>query len=605
MTNKPPRVYISYSRDSNEHVEWVTGLARGLRSDGVDAVLDIWALQPGMILHEWVAREIAAAEGVIVIVSRRYMLQSKVKGSGVALDVRLLGSPGNRKKRYRKLIVPIVLPDVDYPLDLPNAISGRYGIRFEYPDLDFPAYEKLLDAIFRRHHPAEPPLVQPRERGQRKETLAVPVTLARFHIEQFRRLDSLVLERVKESEDTPHGLGQWTLLLGDNGMGKSSILWALGLALLDGELAHGLLANLSSPLVRGECGVARISVDAGPETFGVSIENVEHRERVAESPISPDFMVFGYGSARGSAFGGPNRAVELDRPLDAISTLYGLRTSLIHAETWLRGLEHSALKSGEESKESSLFASVCSVLKRVLPGVDEICIDSDRVVLSGPALGTCGIASLSDGYATTLGWLVDMMARWLHEQKLRSVEIKANFNEEMIGLVLIDELDLHLHPRWQMRIVDDIRLAFPRMSFVATTHNPLTLLGAKPGEIHVLDYTQEKLNLRQVDLPPGIRADQVLTGVWFGLSSTLDEETQGLLDQHRSLLRAGTPRTDAKRLELEHRLRLRLGSYADTSEDRLAQEIVSNELVSESAPLTRLELEAVRDKVHAALASKK
>ena len=198
-----------------------------------------------------------------------------------------------------------------------------------------------------------------------------------------------------------------------------------------------------------------------------------------------------------------------------------------------------------------------------------------------------------------------MMARWLHEQKRRSVEIKANFNEEMTGLVFIDELDLHLHPRWQMRIVDDIRRAFPRMSFVATTHNPLTLLGAEPGEIHVLECTQDKLIIRQVDLPPGIRADQVLTGVWFGLSSTLDEETQGLLDQHRSLLRAGTPRTDAKRLELEHDLRLRLGSYADTSEDRLAQEIVSNELVSESTPFTQFELEAVRDKVHAALASKK
>ena len=605
MTNKPPRIYISYSRDSDEHVEWVTRLAERLRSDGVDAKLDVWALRPGMRVRDWAYREIVAADVVLVIVTHGYVIQTKRTSSGVANDVRVMGSHHRKGRIKKKRIVPIVLPDIDYPLELPDAISGRYGIRFQYPEDDFPAYDKLLDALFQRHAAAEPPLLRPRESNHRKQGPAGPVKLARFQIEQFRRVDSVVLERTAESAVTPDTHGQWTLLLGDNGMGKSSILWAVGLALLDGELAHGLLANLSSPLVRGENGVASISVDAGHETFGVSIENTEHRERVTESPISPDFMVFGYGSGRGSAFGGPNRAVELDRPLDAISTLYGLRTSLIHTETWLRGLEHSALKAGEESKESSLFASVCSVLRKVLPGVDEIRIDAERVIISGPALGTCGIASLSDGYATTLGWLVDMMARWLHEQKRRSVEIKSNFNEEMTGLVLIDELDLHLHPRWQLRIVDDIRRAFPRMSFVATTHNPLTLLGAKPGEIHVLEYTQEKLILRQVDLPPGIRADQVLTGVWFGLSSTLDEETQGLLDQHRSLLRAGTPRTDSKRLELEHNLRLRLGSYADTSEDRLAQEIVSNELVSESTPLTRFELEAVRDKVHAALASKK
>ena len=604
MTNKPPRVYISYSRDSEEHIEWVTRLARRLRSDGVDAKLDVWALRPGMMVWDWVYDEINAADAVLVIVTRRYMIQSKDDSSGVANDIAVMENL-SRESDETNLIVPIVLPDVDYPLELPSSISGRFGIRFQYPEDDVPAYDKLLDALFQRQWPAAPPLARPRESGHRKQGPAGPVKLARFHIEQFRRVDSVVLERTAEPADTPDTRGQWTLLLGDNGMGKSSILWAIGLALLDGELAHGLLANLSSPLVRDERGVARISVEAGHETFGVSIENTERRERVIESPISPDFMVFGYGSARGSAFGGPNRAVELDRPLDAISTLYGLRTSLIHTETWLRGLEHSALKAGEESKEASLFAIVCSVLTKVLPGVDEIRIDSDRVILSGPTLGTCGIASLSDGYATTLGWLVDMMARWLHEQKRRSVEIKSNFNEEMTGLVLIDELDLHLHPRWQMRIVDDIRRAFPRMSFVATTHNPLTLLGAKPGEIHVLEYTQEKLKLRQVDLPPGIRADQVLTGVWFGLSSTLDEETQCLLDQHRSLLRAGTPRTDAMRLELEHDLRLRLGSYADTSEDRLAQEIVSNELVSESMPLTEFELDAVREKVHAALATKK
>ena len=604
MTNKPPRVYISYARDSDEHVEWVIRLARRLRSDGVDAVLDVWALRPGMMLRDWVCKEIDAADAVLVIVTQRYIMQYAVEGSGVELDV-LRMEYASSVSADTNLIVPIVRADVDYPLDLPYSIAGRYGIRLESPDDKSPAYDKLLDTIFRRHIPEAPPHLRPRELGHKKHGLAGPVTLARFHIEQFRRVDSVVLERMIESADAPHALGQWTLLLGDNGTGKSSILWALGLALLDGELVHGLLANLSSPLVRGESGVARISVDAGDETFGVSIETTKHRERITESPISPDFLVFGYGSGRGSAFGGPNRAVELDKPLDAISTLYGLRTSLVHAETWLRGLEHVALKAGEESKEASFFESVCSVLKNVLPGVDEIRIDSDRVIISGPALGTCGIASLSDGYATTLGWLVDMMARWLHEQKRRSVEIKANFNEEMTGLVLIDELDLHLHPRWQMRIVDDIRRAFPKMSFVATTHNPLTLLGARPGEIHVLEYIQEKLSLRQVDLPPGIRADQVLTGVWFGLSSTLDEETQGLLDQHRSLLRAGTPRTDAKRLELEHDLRLRLGSYADTCEDRLAQEIVSNELVSESSPLTEFELEAVRDKVHAALASKK
>jgi hypothetical protein len=155
-----------------------------------------------------------------------------------------------------------------------------------------------------------------------------------------------------------------------------------------------------------------------------------------------------------------------------------------------------------------------------------------------------------------------------------------------------------------MRIIDDVRRAFPKMSFVATTHNPLTLLGAKPGEIFVLDSSADELQVRQVDLPPGIRADQILTGIWFGLSSTLDLETQHMLDQHRELLRAGTPKEDARRLELERQLRTRLGSFADTSADRVAQEIVTREMETNASPLTKFELETVREKVQKALAQK-
>ena len=296
--------------------------------------------------------------------------------------------------------------------------------------------------------------------------------------------------------------------------------------------------------------------------------------------------------------------MELDRPLNAINTLFGIPTNLVHAETWIEGLERNALKANEGTEPRQIFENVCDVLKRVLPGIDEIVLDAERIRFIGPSVGDCTTNSLSDGYATTLGWIVDMMARWIHEQQRLERPIPADFNLHMTGLVLIDELDLHLHPRWQMRIIDDVRRAFPKMSFVATTHNPLTLLGAKPGEIFVLDSSHDELQVRQVDLPPGIRADQILTGIWFGLSSTLDLETQQMLDQHRELLRAGLPKEDTRRIELERQLRTRLGSFADTSADRVAQEIVTREMETNASPLTKFELETVREKVQKALAQK-
>ncbi|GEM_PF-2219970 len=77
-----------------------------------------------------------------------------------------------------------------------------------------------------------------------------------------------------------------------------------------------------------------------------------------------------------------------------------------------------------------------------------------------------------------------------------------------------------------------------------------------------------------------------------------------MLDEHREMLRAGKSQENSERIEMERRLRTRLGSFADTSADRVAQEIVTRELEKDASPLTKFELETVREKVQKALAQK-
>ena len=380
-------------------------------------------------------------------------------------------------------------------------------------------------------------------------------------------------------------------------------MWAIGLALTSDDLGHGILAGLESPLVRGDGPEALVSIRVGSRSFGVQIAHARGRERIADFiGDNVEFPVFAYGCGRGSALGGPDRTVDLDRPLDAVGTLFGLRTNLVHAETWLKGLELDALQDTTQNGRRFLNA-VCETLQGLLPGIDALEISADGVLVRGPAVGECSLASLSDGYLTTLGWVVDLIARWSHDMRRLGAELSPRFNKDMVGLVLIDEIDLHLHPRWQTHIISDLRRAFPRMSFVATTHNPLTLLGAEPGEVHVMRHEDQQLRIEQVDLPAGIRTDQVLTGVWFGLPSTLDVETRDLLETHRKMLRNGIQRSDPKRVELERTLRLRLGSYADTSEDRLAQKTTAQYMAEERRDLTDEERSALQSKVLDALQS--
>jgi hypothetical protein len=55
------------------------------------------------------------------------------------------------------------------------------------------------------------------------------------------------------------------------------------------------------------------------------------------------------------------------------------------------------------------------------------------------------------------------------------------------GIVLIDELDLHLHPQWQRRVVSDLRRLFPKVQFIATTHSPFIVQTLQQGELIPLE----------------------------------------------------------------------------------------------------------------------
>ena len=92
------------------------------------------------------------------------------------------------------------------------------------------------------------------------------------------------------------------------------------------------------------------------------------------------------------------------------------------------------------------------------------------------------------------------------------------------GIVLIDELGAHLHPRWRMRIVGALRELLPRVQFVVTTHDPLCLRGVLDGEVTVIRRNPENQVVAIADLPSvqGMRVDQLLTSEHFGLGSTDD-----------------------------------------------------------------------------------
>ncbi|MCP4397411.1 MAG: AAA family ATPase, partial [bacterium] len=149
--------------------------------------------------------------------------------------------------------------------------------------------------------------------------------------------------------------------------------------------------------------------------------------------------------------------------------------------------------------------------------------------------------ALSDGYRAFLGWIGDLL---FHVCMTCSDETSLLENR---GMVLVDEIDLHLHPKWQMRILPTLSKALPNIQFILTSHSPL-LVGSLEwmNVIAMKPISYQATSLKRIsDGIHGLDADQILLSDFFGLSSTRADSRQRKLKQ--LTLKARNGDTDAAR----------------------------------------------------------
>lgn len=160
---------------------------------------------------------------------------------------------------------------------------------------------------------------------------------------------------------------------------------------------------------------------------------------------------------------------------------------------------------------------------------DKIEIFEKRIFVKKESGERIFINDLSDGYQSVYLLAIDIMETFVGE--MTSFDL-------VEGMVIIDEIGTHLHPRWRMEVVERLRKAFPKIQFVVTTHEPLCLRGLRAGEAIVLTKDSEKEIIALTDLPDPseLRVDQILTSDFFGLKSTIDPETERLFDEYYAIL---------------------------------------------------------------------
>ena len=110
---------------------------------------------------------------------------------------------------------------------------------------------------------------------------------------------------------------------------------------------------------------------------------------------------------------------------------------------------------------------------------------------------------LSQGYQAVISLVADIIGNvWLEAGEEIALE-------DMEGIVLVDELDLHLHPTWQTNVVAGLKATFPRMQFIVTTHSPLVLAGCRADEVWMLEQDEQS---GDVTARPSATEPMLLTG---------------------------------------------------------------------------------------------
>jgi hypothetical protein len=377
------------------------------------------------------------------------------------------------------------------------------------------------------------------------------------------------------------GGAPWLALIGENGTGKSSVLHAVALALAGDEYRRTLPLTPREVLTYGETeGYVRVYLTSGDAP--IELRYRRDWDRFEATVPEPKVLFLAYGATR---------LLPRGRHRPKPGTPYARADNLLDPFVPLQDADRWLISLGEDA-----FATVTQALRDLLALEEGHSFVVNRDVtpprVEVEYLGARGpLLQLSDGYQSVVALACDIMAVMLHRWKAMEVAE---------GIVLIDELEAHLHPRWKQQIAGSLRRTFPRIQFLYSTHDPLCLQNALPGEVHIIerDLQTGAVSIYQQDVPPGLRADQILTGWWFGLPKAIDDDTFNLLEEHRQLLLRGkTPENEARRLEIEGILRLRLGGFAETSVDRLALGVaaeVISEQTREPEALTSQERDAVR-----------
>jgi predicted ATPase len=362
--------------------------------------------------------------------------------------------------------------------------------------------------------------------------------LRRLTLDNVRSIEHLEIDFINPDDVSRR---QWTLLLAENGCGKTTVLRCIallltgadGILLMQNDMDGWVRNGAKSAVIRGDF----ITKEAEEHTVLLEIklgmdpiEFTQHNLR-SLNPRSASFrraleaaFIAGYGASRRLPGNDPDmllssRSSSILSPRgQGLATLFWPGAELSSLQNWAMSLDY---ERGDEG-----LNIVRSAFESLLPGIAFARIDKRKqdLIFDTPE-GSVPLSRLSDGYQNMAGWIGDLL--------FRITQVEPNLKNPLsaYGILLLDEMDLHLHPVWQRQLMSFLTARLPNFQIIASTHSPLTAQQAGPGELHLLERPSPNAApvLRRFDgTPRHMRIEDLVVSPWFGVHTAYSLEVEKL-----------------------------------------------------------------------------
>lgn len=321
-----------------------------------------------------------------------------------------------------------------------------------------------------------------------------------------------------------------TVLLGENGTGKSNLLKAIALLTAGSDAIGDLIGGNVDEWIRvgaDTCTVTgtlvtqarkersiSLTLNRGDTSSTILLRNQDGLNEIdaALAHAKRNYFVLAYGASRrlnrGATFIQGSESLYRNNRAQNVATLFNPDALLSPLSSWAMELDY---RQGDQG-----IKIIRDSINDFLPGLIFDSIDRQRgYLMFRVGTDTIPLHLLSDGYQNITAWIGDLLYRVTQTFEDYQSPLKAR------GLLLIDEIDLHLHPKWQRMLLDYIRRKLPNLQIIATTHSPLTAQQAGEGELVALMRNRKNIIEAQtfVGNPQQLLVHQLLMSPLFGLET--------------------------------------------------------------------------------------